>query len=132
MGIDIGAPAGVAVHAFDDGRIVAAAINPPRATTGPTLVASTCSTAGRSGCCSATSPRRASSARRSAARSSRGRCSPWVGERHENGGWKPHVHVQLSWEKPRHTICPAPVTLADRDASRARFPDPRLILGPLY
>jgi hypothetical protein len=63
---------------------------------------------------------------------SRGEVLAWVGEQSENGGWKPHVHVQLSWDKPMTHDLPGAVTLADRDASRARFPDPRMILGPIY
>ena len=132
MGIDIGAPAGVAVHAFDDGRIVAAGINPAEGDYGPTLVAEHILD-GRPIWVLLGHLATKSLERSPVGRSfSRGEVLAWVGEKHENGGWKPHVHVQLSWEKPATHDLPGAVTFADREASRARFPDPRLILGLLY
>ena len=55
-----------------------------------------------------------------------------LGDEHENGGWPPHVHVQLSVEEPVGGDLPGVVSSEDRVGALAKFPDPRLICGPLY
>ena len=57
----------------------------------------------------------------------------WVGDTFENGGWpNPHLHFQLSWERP--LVCDMPGVVAQEDLARALevYPDPRMVLGPLY
>ncbi len=56
----------------------------------------------------------------------------WVGDRHENGGWPPHVHFQLCLERPLHCDLPGVVTAADREEALRLYPDPRTVLGPVY
>jgi peptidoglycan LD-endopeptidase LytH len=56
----------------------------------------------------------------------------WVGDRHENGGWNPHLHFQLSIVKPEKCDMPGVVAQKDRESSLKTYPDPRLVLGPLY
>jgi hypothetical protein len=56
----------------------------------------------------------------------------WLGRPEENGGWPPHVHVQLCWERPATHDLPGAVARKDRAAALARYPDPRLLLGPVY
>ncbi len=55
-----------------------------------------------------------------------------VGNRHENGGWNPHLHFQLSMIEPETHDLPGAVSAADRDWARRAFPDPQLVLGTLY
>jgi hypothetical protein len=55
-----------------------------------------------------------------------------VGDRHENGGWNPHLHFQLSRVAPDVPDMPGAVCAADRDDALRRYPDPRLVLGALY
>lgn len=55
-----------------------------------------------------------------------------VGDRHENGGWNPHLHFQLSYEEPKEADLPGAVSQADRAWALNVFPDPRLVLGNLY
>ena len=55
-----------------------------------------------------------------------------VGTTAENGGWNPHLHFQLSLVRPETCDLPGAVSAADRAWSRRVFPDPRLVLGPLY
>jgi murein DD-endopeptidase MepM/ murein hydrolase activator NlpD len=55
-----------------------------------------------------------------------------VGESHENGGWNPHLHFQLSLVEPETHDLPGAVSAEDRAWARHAFPDPRLVLGPLY
>jgi murein DD-endopeptidase MepM/ murein hydrolase activator NlpD len=56
----------------------------------------------------------------------------FLGDRHENGGWNPHLHFQLSYEKPTKPDMPGVVSDADRERALEIYPDPRLVLGPLY
>jgi murein DD-endopeptidase MepM/ murein hydrolase activator NlpD len=56
----------------------------------------------------------------------------WFGAEDENGGWPPHLHFQLSIREPTTHDLPGVVTMAERDQALLDFPDPRLVLGPLY
>jgi len=55
-----------------------------------------------------------------------------LGEKHENGGWNPHLHFQISLEAPLNCDMPGAVSDSMREESLKRYPDPRLILGKLY
>ena len=55
-----------------------------------------------------------------------------MGEEHENGGWPPHVHVQMSLHEPVDGDLPGVVKGEDREDALALYPDPRLICGALY
>jgi len=55
-----------------------------------------------------------------------------VGEAHENGGWNPHLHFQLSFVEPEGFDLPGVVSLKSRSWAQRAFPDPRLVLGQLY
>jgi len=56
----------------------------------------------------------------------------WFGAEDENGGWPSHLHFQLSFREPTTHDLPGVVTLSERDQALLDFPDPRLVLGPLY
>lgn len=132
MGIDLGAPAGSEVFAFDDGAIFLFDDNTAPGDYGPTLV-TLHSVEGR--------PlyvllghlaRRSLVGKTVGATFRRGDVLGWIGEEHENGGWNPHVHVQLAWAPPERADLPGVVSDADRESARAKYPDPRIILGPIY
>ena len=55
-----------------------------------------------------------------------------VGDTAENGGWNPHLHFQLSRIEPVTHDLPGAVSAAQRAQALRDFPDPRLVLGPLY
>lgn len=132
VGIDLGGPAGTAVHAFADGVVVAAGTNPAPGDYGPTIV--TAHDLGDRpiwalhGHLSAPSLSRSPVGRRFGA----GDVLGWLGEPEENGGWPPHVHFQLSWERPATHDLPGVVRREDRAEALRRYPDPRLVLGPVY
>lgn len=48
----------------------------------------------------------------------------WLGEKHENGGWNPHLHLQLSRLEPTTVDLPGAVSSSNRDLARVIFPDP--------
>ena len=62
----------------------------------------------------------------------KGQLIGWLGDKNENGGWEPHVHFQLSLEEPLNCDLPGVVTPDERDLALEKYPDPRLVLGPLY
>ena len=55
-----------------------------------------------------------------------------VGGKDVNGGWNTHLHFQLSVVEPQTHDLPGAVSQADLSWALAAFPDPRLVLGPLY
>ena len=55
-----------------------------------------------------------------------------MGDEDENGGWPPHVHIQLSLIEPQHADLPGVVTPENRIQALLDYPDPRNILGMLY
>ena len=56
----------------------------------------------------------------------------WIGAHHENGGWEPHLHFQLSYQEPETHDMPGVVAPSDREEALQIYPDPRLVLGALY
>ncbi len=56
----------------------------------------------------------------------------WLGAEYENGGWNPHLHFQLSYEQPATCDLPGVVSEEGRLEALRKYPDPRLVLGPLY
>ena len=56
----------------------------------------------------------------------------WVGDKHENGGWNPHVHFQLSLVEPVGADMPGVVSENQLADALGKYPDPRIVLGELY
>lgn len=54
-----------------------------------------------------------------------------VGERDENGGWSPHLHLQLFTSRldARETAAPGVAAESERDVWASVSPDPNLVLG---
>lgn len=132
VGIDLGGPVGVAVHAFDDGIILHRGFNPEPGDYGHVIVTEH-RLEGRPlfalhGHLSAASVARWSVG----ATFSRGVVLGWLGDAAENGGWTPHLHFQLSWQRPETHDMPGVVDPAERETARAIYPDPRMVLGPIY
>ena len=50
----------------------------------------------------------------------------------ENGGWPPHVHFQLALSEPTTHDMPGVVATSQHAAALDEYPDPRMVLGPLY
>src|SRR5699024_2978458 len=55
-----------------------------------------------------------------------------VGSEGVNGGWAPHLHFQLSWDDPGKADMPGVVSDKNHKKVLTTYPDPRLVLGPLY
>ena len=56
----------------------------------------------------------------------------FIGNKNENGGWPPHLHLQLSIHAPQTHDMPGVVSPSELQAALIDYPDPRLVLGPLY
>lgn len=132
MGVDIAAPVGVAVHAFADGRVHRFGYNPAKGDYGWTLVTAHALEGRTLYALHGHLAARSCEGRAEGQPVTRGEVIAWIGDRHENGGWNPHLHFQLSWERPDVPDLPGVVRLADRARARTIYPDPRGVLGPLY
>ncbi len=62
----------------------------------------------------------------------RGEAFAWMGGLQENGGWPPHLHLQLSLERPEVCDMPGVVSKQDLPAMLEIYPDPQLVTGKLY
>ncbi|MCP5021380.1 MAG: peptidoglycan DD-metalloendopeptidase family protein [bacterium] len=132
MGVDLGGPVGCAVHAFADGELLCQGYNPADGDYGHTIVVQH-QVDGETlwalyGHLSAHSLFLRAPGDSIAA----GEVIAWLGAPHENGGWSPHVHFQLSRMRPDTFDMPGAVDPVDRKAMLQRYPDPRIVLGPLW
>jgi len=132
VGIDIGAPAGTPVHSFGPAEIFSFAYNAAPGDYGYTLITKN-EVEGEIlyslyGHLSA----RSVEGKKIGQRIQKGEVIAWVGEKHENGGWNPHLHFQLSRLEPK--VCDMPGVVSAKDLAEALkiYPDPRLVLGPIY
>ena len=144
VGLDLGAPVGTPVHAFGPGRIFAKAVNAEPGSYGATLITEHTlalpehvgGPLGREvhtfwvlyGHLSLASLDDWEVGQTFAA----GEVLAEMGNEDENGGWPPHVHVQLSRHPPENGDLPGVVAAEDRAEALQQYPDPRLICGPLY
>jgi peptidoglycan LD-endopeptidase LytH len=55
-----------------------------------------------------------------------------IGNKSENGGWEPHLHIQISLIEPKTFDLEGVVARENRQQALQQYPDPRLILGELY
>lgn len=135
LGVDLGGPPGVAVHAPAAGEVVYAGVNPADGDYGHVLVTRhTTAWPGATGPwfllfghLSAASLALSKAGRRVDA----GAVLGWLGEPTENGGWPPHVHVQVGLDDPGGHDMPGACTPSRFPALSRRHPDPAGVLGPL-
>lgn len=133
MGIDLGGPVGCAVHAFSRGTITHAGINPADGDYGAVLVVEHEYSTNKPIYALYGHLAHATLQRSIVGQQvERGQVLGWIGDRHENGNWPPHLHFQLAWEKPPTHDMPGAVSRNDRQAALLLYPDPRLVLGDIY
>ena len=133
LGVDLGGPVGVAVHAFAPGRVVYADFLSADGDYGHALVCHHELRAQNTACYVLLGHlSKASLARSPVGRTfEAGEVLGWLGDASENGGWPPHVHVQLSWTDPGGADMPGACRPSEAWRLRALHPDPALILGAL-
>lgn len=132
VGIDIAGPVGTPVHAFWEGEIFLAGYNPAEGDYGATLI--TCHSLGHEKIYALFGhlSHKSLEGKIPGKKIAKGEIIAWLGDRHENGGWNPHLHFQLSYERPEICDMPGVVSPDQLAAALQKYPDPRLVLGPLY
>ena len=145
VGIDIGGPVRTKVHAFADGVVHSAGFNsewgdygnvvvveheiPSTASSDDDDESSSAKIYALYGHLDAGSIR----GKKPGKRIKKGQVLGRFGDLDGNGGWyDPHVHFQLSVNPPSTHDMPGVVSTADRPKALTQYPDPRLVLGPLY
>jgi murein DD-endopeptidase MepM/ murein hydrolase activator NlpD len=132
MGIDLFAPAGTEIFSFADGKIYDSAYHSADGDYGYTLLtehefgdSKIYALYGHLNQASILEKKRGQPIQS-------GEVIAWLGDRHENGGWTPHLHFQLTYEKPDKADLPGVVSEEDLAQALLKFPDPRIVLGPIY
>ncbi|MBC7658917.1 MAG: peptidoglycan DD-metalloendopeptidase family protein [Chitinophagaceae bacterium] len=132
IGIDLGAPAGTAVHAFYEGEIYLFADNERPGDYGPTLITRHLLNGVEMYALYGHLSRASLQHKRRGQEIAYGETLGWLGGEHENGGWPPHVHFQLSLVAPDEADMPGTVSDEDLETALKIYPDPRVVLGPIY
>lgn len=132
MGIDIGAPEGTAVFAFTDGEVFLSGINDRPGDYGGTLITQHRLENKNLWALHGHLAHESLMNLKPGAPIRMGQQIATIGSEKENGGWNPHLHFQLSWIKPDCCDMPGVVSMKDRAQALLDFPDPRLVLGPIY
>ena len=132
VGIDIGAPVGEPIHSFDKGMVYSLGVNAEDGSYGPTIIVEyelegkpIWALYGHLSMESLDMVHKGMVVEE-------GQVIATVGDKTINGGWEPHLHFQLSWEKPEGNDMPGVVAREDRKWALEKYPDPRMVLGPLY
>ena len=132
MGIDIGGPVGTPCMAFADGEVSHFGYNPEPGDYGNVVITQHniggVSVWALYGHMDAASIKEKTIGQKVSA----GEEIAWFGNYAENGGWEPHLHFQLSLVEPKTHDLPGVVAPDDREQALLDYPDPRLVLGPLY
>jgi len=132
VGIDIGAPVGEPVHAFSPGVVFSMGINPEDGSYGPTIIIQHEINGKPIWALYGHLSMESLDMVEQGMAVEEGQIIGTVGDKAVNGGWPPHLHFQLSWEAPECNDMPGVVARRDRDWALEKYPDPRMVLGPLY
>jgi len=144
VGLDIGAPVDTPVFCFADGVVFSKGINPEDGSYGPTIITQhELRLPAFIGSKELTNKRKFWLLHGHLSTKSldmvdigdsvsRGQLIATIGDENENGGWPPHIHLQISLIEPIDNDMPGVVKLSDRDEALATYLDPRLILGQIY
>ena len=132
IGIDIGGPAGTAIHAVADCKIHSVGYNPADGDYGHVLVTEQVLNGQRVWSLCGHLSAASTAGKAPGDTFKRGDVLGYIGDRHENGGWHPHVHFQLSLVEPETHDMPGVVSSAQHAAALRDYPDPRMVLGSLY
>ena len=144
MGIDIGAPQQTEVFAFTDGIIHSFGINSEEGSYGPTIITqhqvSLASHVGSQQMNPLTTiwvlhghlATESLEGLEIGQEVRGGQLLARIGNKSENGGWEPHLHIQISLVEPISFDLEGVVARENRQQALQQYPDPRLILGEIY
>ena len=144
VGIDIGAPQQTEVFAFTDGIIHSFGINSEEGSYGPTIITqhqvSLASHVGSQQMNPLTTiwvlhghlATESLEGLEIGQEVRGGQLLARIGNKSENGGWEPHLHIQISLVEPISFDLEGVVARENRQQALQQYPDPRLILGEIY
>ena len=132
VGIDIGAPVGTPCMAFDDGEISHFGYNPDDGDYGHVVITKHIIDGRSVWALYGHLNSKSIENKEIGQKISKGEVICWMGDKHENGGWESHLHFQLSLKEPETHDMPGVVSPDNRDQALEDYPDPRLVLGPIY
>tara|TARA_A100000164_G_scaffold69023_1_gene57573 strand:+ start:2328 stop:2948 length:621 start_codon:yes stop_codon:yes gene_type:complete len=144
VGIDIGAPVDTPVYAFGEGKIHSFGMNSEAGSYGPTIITEhdidliksskiqINNTSGKFWVLHGHLSKQSLNGLEIGMEIDAGYMIARIGDEHENGGWPPHLHFQLSLEEPETFDLPGVVAKEDIDSALTKYPDPRIILGDIY
>jgi murein DD-endopeptidase MepM/ murein hydrolase activator NlpD len=132
IGIDLGGPAGTKVYAFYDGEIYDFREHAEPGDYGPTLITRHLLHGVEIYALYGHLSRDSLRGKRVGQDIRLGEILGKLGTEEENGGWPPHVHFQLSLLPPEDANMPGTVSDDELEKALKIYPDPRVVLGPLY
>ena len=133
IGVDIGSTVGTPVHCIADGRVHSSGYNPGKGDYGNVIVTEHELNGRRVWALYGhLASKRPPEGWVAGAAVKRGQLLGWLGAEHENGGWPPHVHFQLSLREPETHDMPGVVAVVHHAAALRDYPDPRMVVGPLW
>lgn len=132
MGIDIGAPVGTPCMAFDNGEISHFGYNPEDGDYGNVIITKHSIGGTPIWALYGHLDSKSIEGKKIGQKISSGEVICWMGDKHENGGWESHLHFQLSIIEPKTHDMPGVVDPKAREVALVKYPDPRLVLGPIY
>lgn len=132
IGIDLGGPVGSPIHAFYDGEVFLFADNQQAGDYGPTLITKHQIDGTSLYALFGHLSRSSLQQKFEGQKIKRGEIIGYLGHPSENGGWPPHVHFQLSYKEPSKADMPGTVCDEQREEALRCYPDPRIVLGPIY
>lgn len=133
MGIDIGGPVGTPIHAPLPGVIAYQGYNPEPFDYGHVIVSKhTHHTLGTFWILFGHLSQSSIELRSIGQSFNSGDILGYFGDKSDNGGWNPHLHIQISKIDPKTHDMPGVVSHEQRTQALQDYPDPRLILGDVY
>ena len=132
MGIDIGAPDGTIVKSFYDGEIFLFKNNNLKLDYGYTIITKHKFKNKTLYALYGHLSKSSISNKKIGQKIHSGETIAYVGVKKENGGWPPHVHFQLCIIEPKVCDLPGVVSKEQHELALKIFPDPRIVLGPIY
>ena len=132
IGIDIGAPVGTPCMAFDNGEISHFGYNPEDGDYGNVIITKHSIGGTPIWALYGHLDSKSIEGKKIGQKISSGEVICWMGDKHENGGWESHLHFQLSIIEPKTHDMPGVVDPKAREVALVEYPDPRLVLGPIY
>eukprot|EP00658_Telonema_sp_P-2_P067303 TRINITY_DN56226_c0_g1_i1.p1 TRINITY_DN56226_c0_g1~~TRINITY_DN56226_c0_g1_i1.p1 ORF type:complete len:251 (+),score=55.87 TRINITY_DN56226_c0_g1_i1:101-853(+) len=132
VGVDVGGPVGTAVHAIAEGVIHSVGYNPEALDYGHVMVMEVLNCPCRLWALYGHLSQESIQGKAAGDVVSGGEVLGWFGPESENGGWPPHVHFQLSLVEPETHDLPGVVSTLQHPQAIRDYPDPRMVLGPLY